>query len=275
MLIYKATNTLDGYLPLMDYTEDQSQAEVMVVGGKKITLSDFPKLRGIFKTGVGTDNLPFEDAATRGIEIVLPSDQTCDVIYEETAAFTCHLILNGLYTGAGEWDTWLKVDRRQIATQRLLVVGNGRIGKRVAGKMAAFMHVDTFDIASDKPESFESKVRQADCVTLHVPLNEDTKGLFNTERLKWMKDGALLVNTSRGPVIDEEALYAELNSGRIRAAIDVFWKEPYHGRLTEIPEDRFIRTPHISSTCKEFLQGAAADFMGFFAMLGKRKEGHD
>lgn len=267
MLIYKATNTLDGYLPSLQYTEDKSQAMVMLVGGKKFAFSDFPKLRGIFKTGVGTDNLPFDEAAAHGVNIELPSEATCEIIYEETAAFTCHLILSGLYAGAGEWSAWRKVDRPSLHRRRLLVVGNGRIGRRVADKMCKFMEVDTFDSAQNAPEYFEQKVRRADCVTLHVPLTAVTKALFNAERLAWMHDGALLVNTARGPVVHEESLYAELSSGRLRAAIDVFWEEPYRGKLTELPADRFIRTPHIASTCQEFVQGTATDFLQFLEKI--------
>jgi phosphoglycerate dehydrogenase-like enzyme len=270
MLIYKATNTLDGYLPALQYTEDKSEATVMLVGGKKFALKDFPKLRGIFKTGVGTDNLPFDDAAARGAEIALPSQNTCTVIYEETAAFTCHLILNGLYAGYANWESWKKIDRPTLHKRQLLVVGAGRVGKRVVDKMRGFMKVETFDSAHDPSEDFEPKVRQADCVTLHVPLTPTTKELFNAERLAWMRDGALLVNTSRGPVIHEDALYDELSSGRLRAAIDVFWEEPYRGKLAELPIDRFIRTPHIASTCKEFIQGTATDFLQFLEMISNR-----
>ncbi len=263
MLIYKATKTLDGFLPSLQYTEDKSKAEIILVGGKKLILDDFPKLRGIFKTGVGTDNLPFEEAATRDVNIALPSEKTCDTIYEETASFTCHLILQGLYAGGGDWSSWKKVARRTIHKQQLLVVGNGRIGQRVVDKMRSFMKIDTFDSAYDAPDDFETKVRCADCVTLHVPLTSHTNPLFNAKRLAWMREGTLLVNTSRGPVIDEDALYQELATERLRAAIDVFWKEPYRGKLTELPADRFIRTPHIASTCKEFIQGTATDFLKF------------
>lgn len=266
MLVYKATNTLDGYLPSLQYTENKAEATVILVGGKKFALADFPELRGIFKTGVGTDNLPFDEAASRNVIIALPSQATCDIIYEETAAFTCHLILSGLYAGAGDWDTWKKVPRPTLQSRRLLVVGNGRIGRRVAARMRSFMQIDTFDAAEDAAESFEQKVRQAHCVTLHVPLTPATKELFNAERLSWLCDGALLVNTSRGQVLQEDALYVELSAGRIRAAIDVFWEEPYRGKLVELPADRFIRTPHIASTCREFVQGTAADFLQF---LGK------
>ncbi len=271
MLIYKATKTLDGYLPSLQYTEDKAQAEVLLVGGMKFAMADFPKLRGIFKTGVGTDNLPFEEAADNGVDIGLPSEDTRTVIYEETAAFACHLILNGLYCGYSSWESWKKIDRPTLHKRQLLVVGNGHIGKRVAAKMSSFMKVETFDSAQDPPEEFEPKVREADCVTLHIPLMPSTRDLFNVERLAWLKNGALLVNTSRGPIIHEDALYNELSSDRIRAAVDVFWEEPYRGKLTELPADRFIRTPHIASTCKEFIHGTASDFLQFMKSILNHK----
>lgn len=272
-LIYQATNTLDGYLPPLNYTSDKSQAAFLLVGGKKIDLAQFPKLRGIFKTGVGTDNLPFEEAAGRGIAIALPSAATCDIIHDETAAFACHLILQGLYAGAGDWGSWSKLDRPNLKGRRLLVVGNGRIGSRVARLMRPFLQVETFDSAQDPTEALDAKLRRADCVSLHVPLAADTRSLFDARRLSLLPDGALLVNTARGAVVDEEALCAELSSGRLRAAADVFWEEPYRGRLTELPAERFIRTPHIASTCREFLAGAAADFLEFMASLEGPAEG--
>jgi phosphoglycerate dehydrogenase-like enzyme len=269
MQIFKATNTIDGYLPSLEYTTDKAAAEVILVGGKKLDLSEFPALKGIFKTGVGTDNLPFEEAERRGVEIRLPSAQTCDTIYEETAAFTCHLILRGLYANVGEWDTWNKQERGMLANQHLLVLGRGRIGRRVAEKMRPFLGVMTFDALTDDAARLPGLMHEADVVSLHVPLTEETRGLMNAERLSWMKDGALLVNTARGAVVDEDALAGELVSSRLRAAFDVFWEEPYRGKLLAFPRNRFMVTPHVASTCREFLEGCAHDFMAFMKDLGK------
>jgi phosphoglycerate dehydrogenase-like enzyme len=263
MIIFKATNTLDGYLPELTYTTAKEEAEVILVGGKPFDLAEFPKLKGVFKTGVGTDNLPFDRAKKLGVKIALPSPETCDTIYDETAAFTCHLIFCALYAGCGEWDSWKKVDRPMTSGRTLLVIGTGRIGGKVVEKMQKLVTVTTFDAATDPATALEALIRAADCISLHIPLMPATQGFFGIEKLAWMKDGAALVNTARGPVVDEDALFAELNSGRLRAAFDVYWKEPYRGILADLPADRFIRSPHIASTCKEFLQGTANDFLNF------------
>lgn len=270
MQIFKATNTLDGYLPVLDYTADKAAAELIVVGGKKFDLAEFPALNGVFKTGVGTDNLPFEEAKRRRVEIRLPSPETCDTIYEETAAFTCHLILRGLYADVGEWDTWKKHDRRILYRQRLLVLGTGRIGGRVAEKMRPLLDATTFDAATDDAAKLPGLMRDADAVSLHIPLNDETRGFMNAERLSWMKDGALLVNTARGPVVDEDALAGELAAGRLRAAFDVFWEEPYRGQLMAFAPERFMVTPHVASTCREFLEGCARDMLAFMEELQQR-----
>jgi phosphoglycerate dehydrogenase-like enzyme len=272
MQIYKLTNTLDGYLPAMKFTKNKEEAEIILVGGKNIDLAQFPKLVGIFKTGVGTDNLPYEEAKKRFIEIELPSSKTMEIIIEETASFTCYLILRILYISVGDWNEWKKFDRPALFEQKLLVVGNGRIGKRVVKKMSSFMKVDTFDSAENAIDSFQTKVRSSDVIALLVPLTDETHGFFDAAKLAWMKDGAALVNTSRGPVIDESALFQELCSGRLRAAIDVFWTEPYTGILNDLPDDRFIRTPHVASSSKDFVSSTASDFVTFVNNLISKKQ---
>lgn len=82
-----------------------------------------------------------------------------------------------------------------------------------------------------------------------------------------MKDGAAVVNTARGPIVDEDALYSELRGGRLRAAFDVFWQEPYNGKLAALHPEPFFMTPHVASTCEEFLEGLAEDFEEFLKRL--------
>ena len=263
--IFKGTNTLDLYIKRRDYkfTQNKAITECLLIGGKKINLSEYPNLKGIFKTGVGTDNLPFKEAKERNIKICLPSSKTCDFIYEETASFTCHLIFKALYKSVGNWDKWYKKPRNAISKQNILILGKGKIGTKVFQKLKLFMNVDSFDILTDRPEALKSKINNADIVSIHVPLNKDTEGMIDKEKLSWMKDGALLVNTARAQIINEEDLYNELKSERIKSALDVFWQEPYDGIMLSVNKNNLITTPHLASTCKEFLINAEEDFFNF------------
>lgn len=267
MHIWSNTNTLEGYIPEISFSRDKTTAEVALVGGKGIDLQEFPHLRGIFKTGVGRDNVPEAEARARGIACGFPSEKTAAIIYAETATFTCHLILRCLYAEVGDFVSWKKLDRSALQARELLVLGMGNIGRQVATKMQQFLKVSVFDALTHKSEELEPLVRRADCVSLHVPLTSDTAGIFDASKLSWMKPGAAIVNTARGAVVDEKALFAELATGRLRAAFDVFWQEPYQGELTRLPADRFIASPHIASTCREFLAATAEDFRNFLTQV--------
>ena len=267
--IFKATNTLDDYIDKnkYDFVKNKKEALCLLIGGKNINLSEYPNLKGIFKTGVGTDNLPFEKAKKFGIEICLPSLETCEYIYEETASFACHLILNSLYKNIGDWETWYKKPRQALFKKKALILGKGKIGKKVYEKMKLFMDVDSYDILTDKPESLKGKLNHADVISIHIPLNSDTKGIINSEFLSNMKDGALLVNTARAPIINETDLFNEIKSKRIKCALDVFWDEPYKKNLTTFDHNHLSFTPHLASTCKEFLISAEKDFYNFLKKL--------
>jgi phosphoglycerate dehydrogenase-like enzyme len=270
MQIWSNTKTLDGYVSDLAFTQEKNEAEVALVGGKAIDLREFPKLRGIFKTGVGRDNVPEAEAKERGVACGFPTPATSAIIYEETANFACHLVLKCLYADVGDFASWKKLDRPALATREVLVVGAGNIGGRVATKLKSFVNVTTFDALVNAPEELEPLVRRADCITLHIPFSAATRDFFDAIKLAWMKDGAALVNTARGAVVDEKALHAELASGRLRAAFDVFWQEPYAGKLLELSQDRFMVTPHIASTCREFLAATANDFRNFIKQLQEK-----
>ena len=74
-------------------------------------------------------------------------------------------------------------------------------------------------------------------------------------KLSMMKDGAILINTARGAIVDEDALFSEISSNRLQAAFDVFWNEPYEGKLKGLHPDQFLMSPHVASTCSGFLRG--------------------
>ena len=124
-------------------------------------------------------------------------------------------------------------------------------------------NVVTYDPIHNDENELNHLISTSDVISLHMPLLPETTKFFNQEKLALIKDRSLLVNTARGPIIDEQALYSELKSGRIHAAIDVFWEEPYHGILTKLEYENVQLTPHVASTCKDFLDGLANDFFEF------------
>ena len=262
--IFNATQTLNAYNRHLPYTNIKEEAEYLVVGGKPIDLDEFPKLKGIFKTGVGKDNLPFDEAKKRGIIIKLPSENTKEIIYQETASFSVYLILNFLYKNQGDFKLWKKNNRRALSKNKVLVMGTGKIGFKVVKQLNKFVEVLTYDPIYNKPEELDDLLTEADVVTLHLPLTSKTENFFDKKRLAKLKDNTLIVNTSRGHIINEKDLYIELFNKRLNAALDVFWQEPYNGILMSIPEENLIVTPHIASTCKEFLEGLSTDFIKFY-----------
>lgn len=263
MKVWKNTNTLDALVSGLADTVAAEEAEVALIGGKPIDVAAMPKLKGLFKCGVGTDNVPFDLCAERGIEVCLPSQRTTEVIFEETASFATSLVYRMLFADVGSLEGWVKAPRRCAGSRTVLVVGQGNIGKRVAAKLERTVRVATYDVADPQGGSLDDLLAKADVVTLHIPLTKENRGFFGTEKLGLMKDGAALVNTARGPIVDEDALFDELQGGRLRAAFDVFWQEPYAGKLAALHPDPFFMTPHVASTCEEFLEGLADDFGTF------------
>lgn len=263
MKVWTNTKTLDQKIPEFREPSSPEEAEVAVIGSKPIDLDQFPRLRGLFKCGVGTDNVPFDACEQRGIKIGLPSQETAQIIYEETASFTVATILRMLYMDAGDLDAWTKVQRPMLNRRNVLVIGMGRIGSRVADKLAPLLSVSCFDIGSKSIDELWPMLNRADAVSLHIPLSQETYAWFGRECLAAMQDEAVLVNTARGAIVDEGALLNEVETGRIRAAFDVFWEEPYYGCLREFHPDRFFMTPHVASTCVDFLDGLARDCRSF------------
>jgi len=255
MLIWKNTATLDGFDEGLHFTRSKKDADIALLGSKPINLNEFPNLKGIFRAGIGRDNVPEKEAKKRKIIVRYPSKETIDIIFEETASFTCGLIFKMLYSNIGTIDPWRKQPRLQLSEKRLLVIGAGRIGGRVSVLMKNFIHVTTFDIITNKTSELKSFMKKADCVTIHVPKSDENISFIDAEKLSWMKNGGVLVNTARGPIVDEDALYTELKNGRLKAAFDVYWQEPYKGRLKDLHSNRFYMTPHIASTCSGFLEG--------------------
>jgi lactate dehydrogenase-like 2-hydroxyacid dehydrogenase len=238
--------------------------EALAVVGERVddrTLDLLPDLRVVANYGVGYDSIDTEACARRGVAVT----NTPGVLDAAVADLTLALILAvrrrlveaDRYLRERHWtDDWaqpyLVGDDLEGAT--LGIVGFGRIGRQVARRARPFglhlLYSQRNRVAPGDEEAeyrpLDDLLRESDIVTLHVPLTPETRGLVNARRLSLLRDGAALVNTARGAVVDEAALVAALTSGRIRAALDVFDDEPgAPAALLELPN--VVLTPHVGS----------------------------
>jgi glyoxylate reductase len=216
-----------------------------------------PRLKVVATVAVGYDNVDLGAAATHGVAVC----NTPGVLDETTADLAFLLILAAARRTweaesdlrAGRWPGW-DVDQylgRDVYGAVLGVVGFGRIGQAVARRASGFamevLHHTRRGTGLPGWRDLDHLLAESDIVTLHVPLTDDTRHLVDARRLRLMKRDAVLVNTSRGPVVDEEALANALEEGVIFAAgLDVYEREPeVHPRLLAAP--RAVLLPHIGS----------------------------
>ncbi|MFQ6104710.1 MAG: 2-hydroxyacid dehydrogenase [Candidatus Glassbacteria bacterium] len=246
---------VNGMLVLLSHRIDRRVMELL------------PELRVISNYAVGYDNIDVEEATQRGILVT----NTPDVLTEATADLAWSLLLCAArrileadrFVRSGRFNGWmpdlfLGLD---LAAKTFGVVGMGRIGGAVARRANGFgMKVVYCDVRQRedienelgaKRVDLERLLRISDVVSLHVPLVNDTRQLIGRKELSIMKKDAILINTSRGQVIDEVALYQTLKEKRIRAAgLDVFQNEPeVNPALFEL--DNVVLTPHIGSAGQE------------------------
>jgi glyoxylate reductase len=224
---------------------------------------------GLFANyATGYDNIDVKVAQDRGIVVTnAPADATSESVAEHTMALILGLaarivesdesIRRGQYKG---WDP-MNFIGFDIRGKTLGLIGAGRIGERVGRQASELgMNIIYFDrgqndslesLGAKRVESIEELLPEADVVSIHVPLNDSTRHLINSERLRMMRPSAILVNTSRGPVVSEAALEAELKAGTIAGAgLDVFEFEPnISPGLIEL--QNVILTPHIASASRE------------------------
>lgn len=261
MYIWKNTKTLDKYLDLDKVVEDKEKASVVLLGSKHFNIKEFPNLKGIFRVGVGNENVPIEEAKALSVKVACLSERTKNVIYEETANFTCSQIFKVAYENVGSIDPWIKHERKGLSEMTLALIGQGNIGSRVKSKMSSFMNVIVYDSLFSNKADLRHILNEADFVSLHIPGTISNNSFIDEEKLSWMKNNSCLINTARGNIVEEKALLEELSSGRLRASFDVFWKEPYNGELSNLPS--FDMSPHIAGYTKSFLEFSFDDFVSF------------
>jgi glyoxylate reductase len=219
-------------------------------------LAACPKLRAISNYAVGYDNVDLEAASERGI----PVGHTPDVLTDATADFAFTLLLasarrlaEGIAVAArGDWPPWGPGDHlgHEVHGSTLGIIGYGRIGRAVAKRAEGF-DMQVLHTSSSSDADLEPLLRQSDFVSLHCPLTPETYHLIDTKALALMRRGAILINTTRGPVVDQVALRDALVDGTIAgAALDVTDPEPLPAGDPLLGAPNLIVTPHIASATR-------------------------
>ena len=218
------------------------------------------RLRVIARAGVGVDNIDVDAATRRGILVLNTPESSTVAAAEHTMAMLLSLARRIPHAHAalvaGRWNREQHVGS-ELSGKTLGVVGLGKIGSEVARRALAFgMRVIAYDpyVTEERARrlsvelgTWDDVLKQADVLTLHVPLAQDTRALIGSSELAAMKPGALLVNCARGGLIDEVALLGALEEGAIGgAALDVFAQEPPPAGHPFYGLDNVILSPHVS-----------------------------
>lgn len=266
------------YVPNEDenkFLEEIKDADAILIADKKISkeaIDLMAKCKVIVRQGIGFDSIDINYAKEKGIIVCNVPDYSI----EEVSEFTVALLLNlarhinsyDSYVRKGIWDIQSVHNlgkfppMRRSSTQTLGIIGLGRIAKLVAKKAKPFgFNIISFDpYVSEKDAkelgvtlvSLDDLLKESDFVTINVPLNKDTYHLINSETLNKMKETAYLINTARGPHVNEDDLYDALKNKKIAgAAIDVTENEPIAMDSKLLKLDNLIVTPHAAFFTKD------------------------
>ncbi|MGC8896285.1 MAG: hydroxyacid dehydrogenase [Candidatus Bathyarchaeia archaeon] len=239
----------------------------------KEVLEASERLKVIGVHGVGVDHIDVDFAEKRGIRIV----RTPEALSDSVAEFTVGLILSLLRkisladdtVRRGEWNKKYNIlVGAELMGKTVGILGLGRIGSAVARRLGSFnvnlvyyrrnRSIELERALGVKYVSFDELLRISDIISIHLPLNSETYHMISFREFALMKHGVYIVNTARGAIIDEKALYEALVSGKVAgAALDVFESEPLNpdNPLTRL--DNVIVTPHLAACCEETLKRLA------------------
>ena len=244
-----------------------AEAEVIIAATTRIdgeVLEAAPRLRHVQHQGVGYDNIDVRACAARGVSVALTPEGTTTGVAEHT-----FLLLLALYKRlreaegqlrAGRWPVWeLRSTSFELAGKTLGLLGFGRIGRAVAARANAFearvLYYDPLraEEATERAlgvgyRSLDDLLGEADVVSLHLPLSAETRHVIGERELGLMRPSAILLNTARGPLVDEAALVRVLRERRIAGAgLDVFDQEPVDAANPLLRLENVVVTPHISA----------------------------
>jgi D-3-phosphoglycerate dehydrogenase len=265
---------------LKEFLVDCDGAIIGLENMNKEILETLPKLKIISKYGVGIDNLDLEYMKQKNIALGwtqgLNKTSVSELAVAQMISMSRNLFLSGLNLKNGLWH---KDGGRELSELTIGIMGVGHVGKEVIRKLQAFnpkiIAHDILDMSDFYTKYGVEAVTQkdlftrADIVSLHIPLTSETRSLVNNERIMLMKDKSMLVNTSRGGLVDEEALYHHLKNGKLNAAaMDVFLNEPIvDSKLFTL--QNFLPTPHIAGnsnlSVKVMGESAIKHLVNFFS----------
>ena len=220
-------------------------------------LESLPKCKVISRYGVGVDSVDLKAATDLGIIVANVPDYCMDEVASQTVAMILTLTRKTAFfdrkVKSGEWDFHLGIPIYRIKGKTLGLVGCGKIGLEVARRISAFgVKVMTFDPYLEKaPEGIELKdfdtvLKESDFISIHCPLNDSTRHLIGEKEFKKMEKKPLLINTSRGPIVDERALIQALGEGLLSGAgLDVLEIEPPDSQSPLLKMENVVLSPHV------------------------------
>jgi len=270
-----ALNPFGRIMTQEEMREHLADADAVIVGVDPLdrdVLKHAANLKAISKYGIGTDNIDIGYAADRGIPVDVAAGANTDAVADYTFALMLAAARKlTVIDRECRMRNWRKLTTVDVCRKTLGLIGLGAIGKAVARRASGFeMKIVAYDAVRDEryagehgivyAERMEDVLAQADFVSLHLPLNESTRHLIGAAQFDMMKPTAVLVNTARGGLIDEDALYEALRTERIwGAGLDVFEEEPpRNGALLEL--DNLIAGSHCAASSV-----SAIDNMGLLA----------
>lgn len=225
-------------------------------------LSAAKNLKTIIRFGVGTDNFDLQKMKEMGIKVGVITNSNAVAEFALALIISCYRQIPRHDCGAREAD-WTRYPMREITGKTVGLVGFGKIGQRLAKLLSGFdaniiaydpyMNMEAAKALNVKPVSFDELLAKSDIVSLHLPNTPETRHTINSETIAKMKDKAVLINTARGALVDEKALYEALVSGKLLCAgLDVYEKEPLTADNPLLAlKDRTVVAPHAAASTFE------------------------
>jgi glyoxylate reductase len=231
-------------------------------------LNQAPNLKVVANLAVGFDNIDIKAATKKGVAVChtpdVLSDTTADLTFALLLATARRIVESALYIKEGKWQNWspLLLAGEDVHHKTIGIIGMGRIGQAVGKRATGFEMEILYHNRSrnEKAEqeigatycSFEDVLKTSDFIVCLAPLTAETKGMFNREAFKLMKNSAIFINASRGDVVDEVALYEALKNYQIKGAgLDVFCQEPISVDHPLLTLENVVAVPHIGSASVE------------------------